>query len=590
MMLSKTCFALSFSALLLVDVEASQYQFQYPFRPSSFHDASDTVETNEVPTKAILTGVAVIDYDNDGYEDFVVQKGLFHNTQKGGMFVDVTKAMFGRPDALNNATGFLAADFDNDGYDDLLAVGDADQLVLWRNVNGKAFEAVSGTGLDGPVSAMAACAADVNSDGFLDIFVSARGDPPLKPVNRKNYPNRFFLNAGTTGLTFTDETESSKLAHRAAEGTLACVFVDIDRNGRQDLLAGNGNLVEPDVIQTPVVVYRNEGDGTFSDQTDATGMSDHVGYWMGFGMLDADRDGNIDFLATNLGMTKQEEPLIKSVLKSPNGLFLLKQGENGPYFEEKSYEMGCADFEFGWGASGADFNNDMIDDVAYFGAVPLKPFLYSCPGRLFYTHVLPGWDGRTYMKESSEYLNADLSEYFTSGSAFFDANNDGFADLVVATANLGADVEFLGSHFTLGWKGEGEPKLLINQANSGNKAISVLLESKASNTTRNAIGARLEMYLGMPAAADKPAAVREVRAGSSFASSESKRLMFGLGDHESANFKVIWPNGDIEYYAGVKASTSLYKWTQGDGHSQLAGVAKTLASKVTNMFSIKEEL
>lgn len=542
-----------------------------------------------MPTKAILTGVAIIDYDKDGFEDFVVQKGLFRN-KKGKNFLDVTTSLFGSADALNNATGFLAADFDNDGYDDLLVVGDGANLVLWHNVNGKSFQAVSSSGLDGPVSAMAACAADVNSDGYLDIFVSARGDPPLKPINRKNFPNKFFLNTGTSGLEFSDETDSSKLSHRAAEGTLACVFVDIDHDGHPDLLAGNGNLVEPEVLKTPIVVYRNDGNGTFSDHTSATGMSDHTGYWMGFGMLDVDRDGEIDFLATNLGMTKQENPPIKSVLKSPNGLFLLKQGKDGPYYEEKAYEMGCADFEFGWGASGADFNNDMIDDVAYFGAVPLKPFLYSCPGRLFYTHVLPGHEGNTYMKESSEYFNADLSEYFTSGSAFFDANNDGFADLVVATADLGKDVEFLGSHFTLGWHGNGEPKLLMNQADSGNKAISILLESKEPKTTRNAIGARVEMYLGMPAAADKPSAVREVRAGSSFASSESKRLMFGLGDHDSANFKITWPNGSVEYHADVKASTDVHIWMQGDGHSQLTGVAKTLASKVTNMFVATDEL
>eukprot|EP00516_Mucochytrium_quahogii_P001148 CAMPEP_0203755268 /NCGR_PEP_ID=MMETSP0098-20131031/8736_1 /ASSEMBLY_ACC=CAM_ASM_000208 /TAXON_ID=96639 /ORGANISM=" , Strain NY0313808BC1" /LENGTH=564 /DNA_ID=CAMNT_0050646643 /DNA_START=96 /DNA_END=1790 /DNA_ORIENTATION=- len=553
----------------------------------------------DVATGPILTGAAVIDYDGDGFEDFVVQKGLFRNVNGEGRFVDVTKEAFGKGDALAGGTGYAAADLDNDGHTDLIVVRDGDDLAVYINQGDGTFKLVETTGLKGPVSALSIALADTDGNGCLDVFISARGDPPLKPKNRRNFENRFYkaVSCEAGNLVYEDATEASGLIDRAAEGTLAVAFNDFDKDGDLDLFAYNGNLVEPEVIQTPVVLYENDGKGKFTDVTEKVGLSKYNGYWMGVAFGDYSRNGFLDHAVTNLGMKKHKAVPLGSVKDSPNAV-LMNDGD-GHFVEglsaNRDHELfmdgAVQNFEFGWGAIGADWNLDTFDDWMYVGAVPLKPLLYSCPGRLFFTHALPGYRGKTYFKESSEVLNIDMSTKFTSGAAMIDVNNDNFADILVATAKFGKDVEFLGKKFgTIGWEGKGEPIVLLNKGNSNN-GICIRLQGKKGSTNRDAIGARVEMFFGPPAAASVPAAVREVRCGSSFASTESKRLLFGLGDDKAANFRVVWPSGLTEYHAAVKTRAECYQWVEGDGHSQLAGVAQVLKGTISSyIFGDREKL
>lgn len=307
-------------------------------------------------------GVALFDYDRDGWLDIYLtnvtgEPNVLYRNNGDGTFTDVA-AEVGVEDTDGSGAGVAAADFDNDGWTDLY-VGNRGYLgdflgyrsggnqgsrdALYLNVKGpeggRVFEEVTeAAGIDSPRSASSIAVADVNGDGWLDIYVTNLGDPDFNrfgsvdpSVQHNHHRNTLYLNRGpdTDGVpVFEDVTEAAGVAgveekNRDLEGrpirtfdegftdfdgnlvgdrdgnlTHAAIFTDIDGDGDQDLLEAHDF--------DPLVLYRNDGDTDGDGVPDFVDISrlvaiDQVGNWMGFASADYDGDGDFDHFVTNMG-------------------------------------------------------------------------------------------------------------------------------------------------------------------------------------------------------------------------------------------------------------------------------------------------
>jgi enediyne biosynthesis protein E4 len=452
-----------------------------------------------------LAGAAWLDYDNDGFLDLFLtngktqKNGLFHNDGHGG-FVDVS-AVAGIQNGAGNS-GVVAADFDNDGFVDLFLTGDggvigtADSpVVLYHNNGDGTFtDITAASGIVGPATAVSAAAADIDNDGFLDLFIGAPGSL----LNRRQDANRLFHNNGN--LTFTDISAAAGV--HTAIGAFGALFSDYNHDGFIDLLIGNGNDVN--LMPTPNEMFRNNGNLTFTDVAPQAGLTP-AGYWMGIESADYDHDGELDLFITNFG----------SNVGFPHALY--RNNGNGTY-TDVGVEAGVADFAFAWGCAFKDFDDDGDPDLYFAGALV---GLDRDPGVLLFNN------GDGTFSDFTASSPVDLTGMLVSGIASGDYDNDGFVDVVVMREP--------GNGYSFG-----APILLHNRGN-GNHSVTIRLVGTRSN--REAIGARVWVT------AAGRTQVQEVYAGSSFASTDSPWLTFGLGASESAEqVRVQWPLGARETF------------------------------------------
>lgn len=250
------------------------------------------------------------DVDGDGRLDLVSMTWLpgsdTHNAQihrnlGGARFRDVT------PQPIRDKTmwGFTprVVDYDDDGDNDLLLGCDIVTNSLWRNDGSGVFTDVSAlAGIDDIENAMGSTVGDVDRDGDLDWFLTAiYADPPLPYDGFGSSGNRLYLNAGDG--TFTDGTDAAGL--RDGGWGWAAQFADLDNDTHLDVVHTNGYYVEPDDFteleqyETDTLrVFRNAGDGTFTDVAAAVGIVDpHQG--RGLVVFDYDHDGALDLLTAN---------------------------------------------------------------------------------------------------------------------------------------------------------------------------------------------------------------------------------------------------------------------------------------------------
>lgn len=323
-----------------------------------------------------MGGMAVGDFDNDGFDDVFFaclgEDKLFRN-DRGAKFVDVT-AEAGLRDTGCGA-GALFFDYDNDGDLDLLVANHApdppivglpleNALVLWQNDGGKFTDVTEKAGLltKGPATSL--CAADIDKDGDLDFYVAMYADskeqPPLpRPVlNAKNgVANQLWINAGGT---FVQEARQRGVAD--AGWTLACGFADYDDDGDPDLYVVND--------YGPNTLYRNRGDGTFEDVTQASGTAD-IGFGMGLTWADVDGDGKLDLYVSNMYSSAGNRVISASKLKpedeallrkAARGNTLLRNKGDGT-FEDITDAAGVAKANWAWGNAVEDIDGDLRPDI-----------------------------------------------------------------------------------------------------------------------------------------------------------------------------------------------------------------------------------
>ncbi len=330
------------------------------------------------------TGVAFGDYDNDGDEDLYVSvrgghNKLFQNID-GTNFINV--AEIAGVDYEGSSRTSIWLDVNNDGFLDLY-VGNFNEIdILYLNQgDGTFLEDTRNARIYNPGRTFSVNAADVNLDGYIDIYVS----------NFKE-ENKLFLNRGDG--SFTNKIE--ELGPISSLNAMGAVFFDYDNDHDIDLyLVHDGQ---------PNIFYKNIGGGRYVDVSEAAGVNDD-GFGMGVDIGDVNKDGWMDLYITNL---------YENVLYLNNG--------DGS-FSNISEKAGVGDYGMGWGTNFLDFNNDGLQDI------------YVANDSYFsdYSNVLyKNMGDSTFSELSSEYeICSKMAGY---GSAVADINRDGFVDLVLANA------------------------------------------------------------------------------------------------------------------------------------------------------------
>jgi len=504
-------------------------------------------------------GVALFDYDNDGWLDiFLVNASsfdpavraakpvsyLFHNN-RDGTFTDVSaKAGFTHS---GWGQGCCVGDYDNDGYDDLFVSYWGRNVLYHNNGDGTFTDVTEKAGLVGDPRrwGAACCFLDYDRDGRLDLFVSnyLNFDPKNVPLPGKSPLCRFNdlpvpcgpqgLPGGTNLLyrnrsdgTFEDVSEKSGITNPrgpaislfsdknwrpAGSYAMGAVSADFDNDGWPDIYVSSDGA--------PSLLYRNNHDGTFSEIAIAAGCAfDENGVAMsGMGVAagDYDGDGWLDILRTNFS----DQP---PTLYRNNG--------NGS-FQDASLAAGLgANRKYvGFGAGFLDHDNDgwkdlfMANGHVYAQLTGSKLYLTYAEPRLLYRNLRNG----RFEDVSARSGPGITTPAVGRGCAFGDLDNDGDIDIVVS--NL-----------------DGPPSLLRNDG--GNRNRWIMFKCVGTRSNRSAIGTRLGVTAGGRTQID------EVMSGSSYYSQNDFRLHFGLGAAEQADsVEVRWPSGLAEKFEDLPA-------------------------------------
>jgi hypothetical protein len=492
-------------------------------------------------------GVAFFDYDNDGWADIFIlsgtklegfQKGkeptnkLYRNN-KNGTFTDVTdKANLRR---TGWASSVAVGDYDNNGFDDLFLTYWGQNVLYHNNKNGTFADVTEKSDLktDGIRWGSGATFIDYDRDGKLDLFVSNYLKFDLKTVPEagkgancvwKGIP----VNCGPKGLptdtnllyrnngdgTFTDVSEKSGIAKVGGRYSMTAVVTDFNNDGWQDIYVACDS--------TASTLYRNNKDGTFTDVGLETGTSynedGNAQAGMGLAIGDYNGDGLPDIFKTHFA---DDLPI------------LYKNGGKG-FYDDASRLAGFDHTKYvQWGTGFADFDNDgWADILTVTGNVYpevekyFKEYPHKSP-RLVYQNL-----GNGRYRDVSEKSGAGITEPKSSrGAAFGDFDNDGDVDVLVMNMN--------------------EPPLLLrNDLKSENNWLTIKLIGMKSN--RSAIGSRVIIKNGENLQA------QEVTSQSSYYSHNDFRLHFGLGTKKQADLiEIRWASGQIETLKNVAGNRFL---------------------------------
>ncbi len=543
---------------------------------------------SESPQKARGTpGVALFDYDNDGYLDIYVSNGpgspnsLYHNLlgRTGVLQFEDVATQAGVAATAQDSSGVCFGDIDNDGYEDLYVTGIGGPNILFHNNgNGTFSDITAAAGVGGGNFNHSGCAmADFNGDGLLDIVVSNTYDDwsnRQAVFLQPNYPamenNQLFMrNAAAHGIQFTDASASSGIQSIAGfpggTFTWSVSAVDYDQDGNVDILwtdlQGLAPL-DPSQARGYTRLFKGDGTGHFTDITLAAGMQ--LGSWMGLSYGDFNCDGNIDFFATNLGRWiggKANEPR-----------WFLGDGHGG--FTDPGIGALNA-LPFGWGTVTIDYDNDGDQDVLYYGDDSLLVFIaMDNPGIVLQNQ---GCSGNFQLDLSA--IKRDHRYREVNGVATGDLNNDGFPDVVTAamfqivanpafpqllfpyqfvTGTFGTPLDNIAlvqyvmaatrampnyfSYFGVP-RPDGDLAVEINSGGNGNgwaqaRLIGTRGITDDGKSNRDGIGATMKFTPDGGKTVIVP-----LIGGGSHASQSSSTATFGLGTAAKGTLDILWPGG-----------------------------------------------
>jgi hypothetical protein len=488
------------------------------------------------------TGCAFFDYDNDGWMDAFIPGGrrlegvppgssnrLYRNN-RDGTFTDVT-AKAGLIDA-GWANGVCVGDYNNDGFEDLYITYYGQSKLYRNNGDGTFTDVTDKAGLhDSRLRFGSGCTfVDYNRDGWLDLFVSDYVDIDIAtaPKPSLQIPNCNFegvpTNCGPGGLpmpfhslyrnngdgTFTDVSKEAGIAGLRGSYGFTTVAFDADEDGWQDILVA--------CDATPSLLLMNNHDGTFREEGLLRGIAlsteGQPMAGMGVGPGDFDLDGHIDLVKTHF-------------VNQPMGLY---RNNGKGEFDDVAARAGLAgERRFtSWGTGLVDLDNDGHPDifvVAGTVAPELEKVYAKYPARNPRMIFRNQGDG-TFAELGDEAGPAIASRHVSRGCAFGDFDNDGDLDILIMNRNE-------------------PPTLLRNDAPTGNHWLKVRLEGTKSN--RSAIGSRVLVHYNGKVQAQC------LTSQCSFLSSNDPRLHFGLGAATKATVDVYWPTGTKETFADVAA-------------------------------------
>jgi hypothetical protein len=489
---------------------------------------------------AMGCGAAFVDYDNDGWQDLIVLTGrrltgptppeaiirLYRNN-RDGTFRDVTEQSgLGRSVW---AVGIAVADYDNDGFDDIFITCLGQNILFHNDGKGVFSDVTEKAGLLHPgVRYGTGCTwVDYDRDGKLDLFIGHYLDFDEKKIpirgkeascSRKGVPvfcgpggvqqETFRLYRNNGDGTFTDVSEKSGVQVKPGY-PLGVSAADFDGDGWPDIYVACDT--------SPSLMFRNNHDGTFTER----GLQSGVMYnedgreqgGMGLGIGDYDTDGSLDIFKTHF---------------SDDTNILYRNNGKGHFTDVTNVAGLAVETRFvGWGACIEDFDNDGLPDIFYTTGMVYPEAEKNEPGAPYKTPnvLFRNLGGGRFEELLADGAGPAMAEVHSSrGLAVGDFDNDGDLDVLVINLNE-------------------PPSLLRNDVTGSNHWLKVQLVGTTSN--RSAIGATVIAAYGGKRQA------KAVMAQSSYLSANDRRLHFGLGEAKTADLEIRWPNGAEEKYAAV---------------------------------------
>ena len=506
----------------------------------------NSVSPQRYTFETMAGGVALFDYNNDGLLDIFFTNGadipslektspsyanrLFRNNGDG-TFTDVTeKAGLA---GIGYSMGVAAGDYDNDGFVDLYVTGVNHNQLFHNNGDGTFTDVTAKAGVTGVIPgygkawSITAGWFDYNNDGLLDLLVVnyldynmktaklcvAQGLPAYcSPIDFLGTPNILYRNNGDG--TFTDVSQQSHISQYVGKG-MGVSFADYDNDGFTDVFISN------DTFQN--YLLHNNGDGTFTEVGLLAGVA-YTGFGnavagMGTDFRDIDNDGKPDIFQT--AMFGEGFPLYRNM--------------GGGQFQDVTGPSGLTKFTSrltAWGAGVFDFDNDGWKDLftansdILDNSMELAHRPYALPNGLF----------RNKGNLTFEDLSAKAGPSFSvpaahRGAAFGDLNNDGKIDAVVTVLN-------------------GPPEIWMNRTSNGNHWILLKLVGVKSN--RDGLGTKVKITTSL---GDQ---YNEATTAVGLNSSSDKRVHFGLGTATVIDrIELAWPSGIRQVLTGVKADQIL---------------------------------
>ena len=518
------------------------------------------------------SGVAVLDFNGDGFEDLFVADGvrsILYENDGRGHFTDVTaEAGLAKPDGSGiAATGVAAGDVDGDGWPDLFVTDAFGPARLFRNRGDGTFEeTTSASGISVTGNARSAAFADVDGDGDLDLFVCVTGDyysqmpdPPYDANDGR--PNRLYTNDGHGH--FTDATAAWGL-DKTTRWSLSSIFADYDGDGRPDLFVTNDFGLKN--------LYRNDGGRRFVDEAAKAGAQVRA-YGMSATIADFDGDGLLDLYTTGCDTQwyfLHDYPSLPigfpgrvflpiairwmETMATGNSLLLQKPDHT---FADETARSGAAHAGWNWSSVAADLDNDSWPDI------------YATNGMWgdgrdhdrdleFWWQSLAYWDDyvagtKTFDRKGAGIAGIERDRYFrnrsgdparspaddlfeersflegldleTNGRAVvaFDANNDGALDLYIRSVQA-PEALFLGTR------------------RPNEHFLRVKLRGSPGRDNRDGVGSRLTALL--------PGGRRliyETGNASGYLSTASPVAHLGLGPATRLDSLTIrWPSGNVQ--------------------------------------------
>ncbi|WCO00509.1 FG-GAP-like repeat-containing protein [Psychroserpens ponticola] len=479
------------------------------------------VSCGDVP---IGNGITFYDYNNDGWDDITLatQAGepirFFKNMN--GVFIEETLNI---PTNTSQMKQVNWVDFDNDGHLDVFVTSNASGNKLYRNDGNYNFLDVtiqSQLPTDN-IKTYGASWGDYNKDGFLDVFLSNRD---LAGV----IPNYLYKNNGDG--TFSNVSETAGILN-TSNLSFCSAFFDFNNDGLQDI------YVSKDRDSNKNVLYKNNGDGTFSDVSESSNTDLYIDA-MSVTIDDYNSDGWLDIYVTN----------------TPSGnIFLQNNGDET--FTNVAVANGTDFGSIAWGAVFLDAENDMDLDLYVSG-------LLDGSNANFLSAAFYENDGfGNFTISTTGFVNDNRESY---SNAIGDIDNDGFSDIVVSNADN--DNIFV-------WK---------NETQSTNNWLKINLVGTQSN--KKGVGSLIEISVN---------GVKQYRytlCGEGYLGQNSSSEIFGLGDHDNVDYiKVNWLSGieDVHFNVSVNQTLNLVEGEKLSSESYISSKPKIYPNPVLDVVTIE---
>ncbi len=461
-------------------------------------------------------GSAWGDYDNDGDLDIVAvgtyqPHALYRNNGDGTFNNVAVEAGIADP---RGGWGSLFADYDNDGYPDLYITrggwsGAAENTLYHNNGDGTFTDVTHAAGVEDPQSSFCAAWADYDNDGYIDLYIAdgVIGDGAANVLYRNNGDG-----------TFTNTAESAGVANTG--NSLGTAWGDYNKDGYIDLHVVNYGQSN--------VLYRNNGDGTFTDVTASTGMNLPITDAFVTFFLDVDNDADLDIFISNSGSFQAFiAGQITGTAPHDGDRQVLYRNNGDGTFTDVTRESGLYHAFGAMGANFDDIDSDGYLDIYLATGAPQM-------GRLERDALFRNNGDGTFTDATSTLGLGNIGK--GHGVTFGDADMDGDVDIYVSVGGA-----FIGDQ----WH-----NLFYQNTGVGNNYLNLKLIGVKSN--RDGIGAKVTLHIG------DNVIYREVSGGCGFGSTNSLLLEIGLGAHTKVDtLEIVWPSGQIDTHRNLSVNQKL---------------------------------